>query len=54
LDRRLDVPHKLSGSGGEEKNSQPPLGIEPQNPDHPYNLSKIKSSTHQKKGLQAI
>jgi hypothetical protein len=27
-DRRLGGPQSLSGRGGEEKNSQPPLGIE--------------------------
>jgi hypothetical protein len=35
LDRRLGGPQGRSGRGGEEKNSQPPPGIEPQNPDHP-------------------
>jgi hypothetical protein len=29
LDRRLGGPQSRSGNGGEEKNSQPPLGIEP-------------------------
>jgi hypothetical protein len=29
LDRRLDGPQSRSGRGGEEKNSQPPPGIEP-------------------------
>jgi hypothetical protein len=29
LDRRLSGPQSRSGRGGEEKNSQPPLGIEP-------------------------
>jgi hypothetical protein len=29
LDRRLGGPQSLSGRGGEEKNSQPPPGIEP-------------------------
>jgi hypothetical protein len=33
LDRRLGVPQIRSGHDGEEKNSQPPPGIEPQNPD---------------------
>jgi hypothetical protein len=33
LDRRLGEPQSRSGGGGEEKNSQPPLGIEPYNPD---------------------
>jgi hypothetical protein len=28
LDRRLDGPQSRSGRGGEEKNSQPPPGIE--------------------------
>jgi hypothetical protein len=35
LDRRLGGPQSRSGRGGEEKNSQPPLAIEPQNPDRP-------------------
>jgi hypothetical protein len=29
MDRRLGGPQSRSGRGGEEKNSQPPLGIEP-------------------------
>jgi hypothetical protein len=29
LDRRLSEPQSRSGRGGEEKNSQPPPGIEP-------------------------
>jgi hypothetical protein len=29
LDRRLYGPHGRSAHGGEEKNSQPPLGLEP-------------------------
>jgi hypothetical protein len=29
MDRRLIGPQSRSGRGGEEKNSQPPLGIEP-------------------------
>jgi hypothetical protein len=32
MDRRLGRTQSRSGHGGEEKNSQPPLGIEPQNP----------------------
>jgi hypothetical protein len=32
LDRRLGGPQNRSGHGGEEKNSQPPPGIEPYNP----------------------
>jgi hypothetical protein len=35
LDRRLGGPQSRSGRGGREKNSQPPSGIEPQNPDRP-------------------
>jgi hypothetical protein len=35
LGRRLGGPQSRSGRGGEEKNSQPPLGIEPQNPNRP-------------------
>jgi hypothetical protein len=35
LDRRLGGPQSRSGRGGEEKNSQPPPGIEPSNPDRP-------------------
>jgi hypothetical protein len=35
LDRRLGELQSRSGRGGEEKNSQLPPAIEPQNPDHP-------------------
>jgi hypothetical protein len=35
LDRRLGGPQSRSGRCGEEKNSQPPPGIEPWNPDSP-------------------
>jgi hypothetical protein len=35
LDRRLGGPQSRSGRGGEEKNSQPPPGIEPWNSDRP-------------------
>jgi hypothetical protein len=35
LDRRLDGPPSRSGCGGEEKNSQPPPGMEPYNSDLP-------------------
>jgi hypothetical protein len=35
LDRRLGGPQRRFGRGGEEKNSQPPPSIEPQNPDRP-------------------
>jgi hypothetical protein len=35
LDRRPGGPQSHSGHGGEEKNSQPLPGIEPQNPNHP-------------------
>jgi hypothetical protein len=39
LDRRLGGPQSLSGRGGEEKNSQPPPGIEPPNPNAPARSS---------------
>jgi hypothetical protein len=41
----------MTGRGGEEKNSQPPPGIEPENPDRParspalYRLSYHSSQT---------
>jgi hypothetical protein len=35
VDRRLGGRQSRSGHGGEEKNSQPPPGIEPSNPDRP-------------------
>jgi hypothetical protein len=35
LDRRLSGPQSLSGRDDEEKNSQPPPGIEPWNPERP-------------------
>jgi hypothetical protein len=35
LDRRLGGPQSRSGRSGEEKKSQPPPRIEPQNPDRP-------------------
>jgi hypothetical protein len=35
LDRSLGGPQSRSGRGGEEKNSQPPPGIEPQNFERP-------------------
>jgi len=35
LDRWLGRPLSRSGRGGEEKNSQPPPGIETYNPDRP-------------------
>jgi len=42
LDRRLGGPQSWSGCGGEEKNSQPLLGIKPPNPDHPaYSQSAL-------------
>jgi len=34
LERRLGEPQNRSGKGVEEKNSQPPPGIEPSNHDH--------------------
>jgi hypothetical protein len=50
LDMRLGGPQSRSGRGGEEKNSQPPPGIEPSNRDRPdcspalYRLSYHGSS----------
>jgi hypothetical protein len=35
LDRRLGGPQSRSGRGGEENNSQPPLGIESPNSNRP-------------------
>jgi hypothetical protein len=51
LDRRLGGPQSRSGLCGLEKNSQPPPGIEPHNPDRParspalYRLSYHEEST---------
>jgi hypothetical protein len=58
LDRRLGGPQSRSGRGGEEKNSQPPPGIELLNPDrgkenfrflskenNAWNLNSIKQHT---------
>jgi hypothetical protein len=41
LDRRLGKPQSCSGRGDEEKNSQPPPGIEPQNPDRSARSSAL-------------
>jgi hypothetical protein len=38
LDWRLGRPQSRSGRGGEEKNSQPPPGIEPWSPDRPAHI----------------
>jgi hypothetical protein len=35
LDRRLDEPQNQSVRGGEEKNSEPPPGLEPRSSDRP-------------------
>jgi hypothetical protein len=35
LNKRLGGPQSHPGRGGEEKNSQPPPGIKPYNPDRP-------------------
>jgi hypothetical protein len=54
VDRRLGGPQSRSGRGGEEKNSKPPPGIEPKNPDRPahspelYRLSYHGSSYERK------
>jgi hypothetical protein len=48
LDGRLAGPHSRSGRSGEEKNSRPPAGIEPYNPDRParsYNGSHMLADT---------
>jgi hypothetical protein len=42
LDRRLGGPQRRSGRGGEEKSSQPPPGIELQNPDRPILIIKTR------------
>jgi hypothetical protein len=39
LDMRLGGPQSRSGRGGEKKNSQPLLGLEP--PDHPLAVCKF-------------
>jgi hypothetical protein len=58
LDWRLGGPQSRSGRGGEEKNSQPPPGIEPQNPDDPahspalYRLSYDGSSITESEGIK--
>jgi hypothetical protein len=41
LDMKLGGPQSLSGRGGEEKNSQPPLGIEPPNSDCPAHSQSL-------------
>jgi hypothetical protein len=38
MDRRLGEFQSRSRRGGEEKNSQPSPGIEPENPDHPSRI----------------
>jgi hypothetical protein len=43
LDGRLGWPQNRSGRGGEEKNSQPPPGIEPRYTD--LELSRLSSPT---------
>jgi hypothetical protein len=39
-------PQSRSGRGGEEKNSQPPPGIEPQNPDRPARSPTLYRPTY--------
>jgi hypothetical protein len=41
LGRRLGGSQSRSGRGGEEKNSQPPPGIEPQDPGRPARSSAL-------------
>jgi hypothetical protein len=53
LDRRLGGPQSRSGRGGEEKNSQPPPGIEPLNPDRPArNPALYRLSYHYESELE--
>jgi hypothetical protein len=42
LDRRLGGTQIRSGRGVEERNYQPPLGIEPYNPDRPARRHGLK------------
>jgi hypothetical protein len=44
LDGRLGGPQSCSGRAGLEKNSQPLLGIEPQNPNHPARSPATKKN----------
>jgi hypothetical protein len=44
LDRRLGGPQSRSARGGQEKNSQPPSGIESQNSDRPASSNHLLSS----------
>jgi hypothetical protein len=46
LDRRVGGPQSCSAHGGEEKNSQPPPGIEPQNPDRPARSPALYRLSH--------
>jgi len=46
LDRRLGGPQSWSGHSGLEKNSQPLLGIEPQNPDRPVRSPEVETVTY--------
>jgi hypothetical protein len=56
LDMRLGGPQSRSGRGGEEKNYQPPLGIEPYNPNHQPVVSMTNMSnaaiTHESRDLR--
>jgi len=49
-DRMLSEPQSRSGDGGEEKNSQPPPGIEIPNPDRPAQLT-VSNMITVRKGL---
>jgi hypothetical protein len=44
-DRRLGGPQSHSGRGSEEKSSQPPPEIEPQNPERPVRGTVFKIQT---------
>jgi hypothetical protein len=63
LDRRLGGPQSHSGRGGLEKNSQPPPGIEPQNPivqpvaqrytNWGHNREDLVSEIHRRENLKS-
>jgi hypothetical protein len=46
--------HNLSGRGGEEKNSQPPPGIEPKNPDRPARSPELHRLSYQGSSMELV
>jgi hypothetical protein len=53
LDMRLGGPQSRSASGGEEKNSQPPPEIEPENSDRPARSQSLHRLSHRgSKGVE--